>query len=67
MDEDSMNHNNKQASSFYTYYKVLSQENYDLGRNVSKFVKDFIESNSNTQKAAEYIPHQVNFYFLMRE
>ncbi len=50
---------NKEATSYYEYYKILSQVNYDLGRSVEEFTQKFIDENKNISKSAEYIPHQM--------
>ena len=50
---------NKEATSYYEYYKILSQVNYDLGKSVEEFTHKFIEENKNITKSSEYIPHQM--------
>src|SRR5690349_1259249 len=42
----------KEASNFYEFYKILSQENYDLGKSAGDFVRDFISKNKNVEEAA---------------
>ena len=32
---------NKQATSFYEIYKILSQENYSVGKDLSIFINEF--------------------------
>jgi hypothetical protein len=50
---------NKEASNYYEFYRILSQENYDLGKNVSDFIKEFKKLNKNTEEAIIYMPKQM--------
>jgi hypothetical protein len=49
----------KEASNFYEFYKILSQENYDLGRSAGEFIRDFKEKNKSIEVAARNIPKQM--------
>ena len=50
---------NKEATNFYELYKILSQENYELGKSVSDFIENFKEENSDIQESAKLIPRQM--------
>lgn len=51
---------NKEASGYYEIYKILSKENYDVGKNVSIFISDFKISNENIEKSCQNLPKQMN-------
>ena len=50
---------NKEASSYYDFYKILSQENYELGKSVSEFIEEFKKTYSDEAIASKIIPKQV--------
>ena len=41
---------NKQATSFYEIYKILSQENYSVGKDLAIFINEFKIKNENVDK-----------------
>lgn len=50
---------NREASHFYEFYKILSQENYDLGKMVSAFVEEFKIKNKNIETSFKLVPVQM--------
>jgi hypothetical protein len=50
---------NKEASNYYEFYRILSQENYDLGKNVSDFIREFKRQNKNIDDAIRIMPRQM--------
>ena len=51
---------NKEATKYYEIYKILSKENYELGKSVSIFLSDFKIKNENIDKACKELPKQMN-------
>jgi len=51
-----VDYSNREASNFYEFYKILSQENYDLGKSVRDFVEDFRNKYSSIDLAKNLIP-----------
>jgi hypothetical protein len=49
----------KEASHFYEIYKILSQENYDLGRSAGQFIREFKSENQSIDDAVKQIPKQM--------
>jgi len=58
-DNSIVDFSNKEAMNFYELYKILSQENYELGKSVSDFIKNFKEENLNIEEASKNIPKQM--------
>jgi len=58
-DNSIVDFSNKEATNFYELYKILSQENYELGKSVSDFIKNFCEENSNIEKSSKNLPKQM--------
>lgn len=60
-DEDNsiVDFSNKEATNFYELYKILSQENYELGKSVSDFIENFKSENSDIDNASSNIPQQM--------
>ena len=52
---------NKQATSFYEIYKILSQENYSVGKDLAIFIK-----NENIEKSFQKLPEQMKEIINMR-
>ena len=50
---------NKQATSFYEIYKILSQENYSVGKDLSIFINEFKIKNENIEKSYVKLPQQM--------
>jgi len=50
---------NKEASTIYEIYRILSNENYDLGKSVKDFVKNFRAKNSAIDKSYSEVPNQM--------
>ena len=57
---------NQQATSFYEIYKILSQENYDLGKDIAIFVNEFKIKNENIDKSYQRLPEQMKELITMR-
>jgi hypothetical protein len=54
---------NKEASKYYEFNRILSQENYDLGKNISDFIKEFKRQTKNTEEAIRLMPmHMKELY-----
>ncbi len=47
---------NKEASNFYEFYRILSQENYDLGKSVKDFVDDFRKNYKDVEASKVLVP-----------
>lgn len=50
---------NKEASTFYEIYRILSNEKYDLGKSVKEFVTNFKKENSDLQETFDLVPKQM--------
>ena len=50
---------NKQATSFYEIYKILSQENYSVGKDLAIFINEFKIKNENVDKNCNKLPEQM--------
>ena len=57
---------NKQATSFYEIYKILSQENYSVGKDLAIFVNEFKIKNENIEKSYQKLPEQMKEIINMR-
>ena len=57
---------NKQATNFYEIYKILSQENYSVGKDLSIFINEFKIKNENIDKSYPKIPEQMKEIINMR-
>jgi hypothetical protein len=69
IDDDTclVDYTNREASNFYEFYRILAQENYDLGRNVSEFLNEFRKNNDDCKKAAKMIPQQMEDIYRFTE
>lgn len=54
-----IDHSTKEASNYYEIYRLLSQENYELGRSVNEFIYKFKEENKDFTISSECIPKQM--------
>ena len=50
---------NKHASTYYEIYKILSQDNYDVGRTMTSFINEFKIKNEHIEKCYIYLPQQM--------
>ena len=50
---------NKQATSFYEIYRILSQENYSVGKDLAIFINEFKIKNENIEKSYQQLPAQM--------
>ena len=50
---------NKNATNYYEIYKILSQENYDVGRTMTAFINEFRIKNEYIEKNYMRIPEQM--------
>ena len=57
---------NKQATSFYEIYKILSQENYSVGKDLAIFINEFKIKNENIEKSYQKLPEQMKEIINMR-
>ena len=57
---------NKQATSFYEIYKILSQENYSVGKDLAIFISEFKIKNENIEKSYQKLPEQMKEIINMR-
>ena len=57
---------NKQATSFYEIYKILSQENYSVGKDLAIFINEFKIKNENIDKSYQKLPEQMKEIINMR-
>ena len=57
---------NKQATSFYEIYKILSQENYSVGKDLAIFINEFKIKNENIEKSYVKLPEQMKEIINMR-
>ena len=56
---------NKQATSFYEIYKILSQENYSVGKDLAIFINEFKIKNENIEESSKILPKQMKEIILM--
>jgi len=59
VDETVISTQNLESSSFYEFRKILSQENYSIGKKVAEFITDFSASYKNISESAELLPQPV--------
>ena len=57
---------NRQATSFYEIYKILSQENYSVGKDLAIFINEFKIKNENVEKSYQQLPEQMKEIINMR-
>ena len=58
---------NKQAISFYEIYKILSQENFSIGKDLAIFINEFKIKNENIEKSYyQKLPEQMKEIINMR-
>ena len=57
---------NKQATSFYEIYKILSQENYSVGKDLAIFINEFKIKNENVEKSYQQLREQMKEIINMR-
>ena len=50
---------NKHASTYYEIYKILSQDNYDVGRTMTTFINEFKIRNEHIEKNYTRLPEQM--------
>ena len=50
---------NKNATNFYEIYKILSQDNYDVGRTMTAFINEFRIKNEYIEKNYMRLPEQM--------
>jgi len=50
---------NKHATSYYEIYKILSQDNYDVGRTMTSFINEFKIKNEHIEKNYTRLPEQM--------
>ena len=50
---------NKHASTYYEIYKILSQDNYDVGRTMTSFINEFKIKNEHIDKNYTRLPEQM--------
>ena len=50
---------NKHASNYYEIYKILSQDNYDVGRTMTTFINEFKIKNEHIEKSYIHLPQQM--------
>jgi len=62
VDETVISTQNLESSSFYEFRKILSQENYSIGKKVAEFITDFAASYKNIVESAELLPQPVNYF-----
>ena len=50
---------NKHATNYYEIYKILSQDNYDVGRTMTAFINEFKIKNEHIEKNYMRLPEQM--------
>ena len=50
---------NKEAANYYEIYKILTQENYELGKSVTIFINDFKIKNKDIEHNKNLLPDQM--------
>ncbi len=50
---------NKEATNYYEIYKILTQENYELGKSVTIFINDFKIKNKDIEHNKNLLPDQM--------
>ena len=56
---------NKEATNYYEIYKILTQENYELGKSVNIFINEFKIKNKNIEQSSKILPKQMKEIILM--
>ena len=56
---------NKEATNYYEIYKILTQENYELGKSVNIFINEFKIKNENIEESSKILPKQMKEIILM--
>lgn len=56
---------NKEATSFYEIYRIISRENYELGKSISIFVNEFKIQNEKIESASILLPEQMKLTLLL--
>jgi len=56
---------NKEATNYYEIYKILTQENYELGKSVNIFINEFKIKNENIEQSSKILPKQMKEIILM--
>lgn len=64
-DETVISTQNLESSSFYEFRKILSQENYSIGKKVAEFIADFAASYKNIVESAELLPQPMESVYLL--
>lgn len=60
VDETLISTQNLESSSFYEFRKILSAEQYSIGKKVAGFVTDFMANYKCPLESAELLPQPVN-------
>jgi hypothetical protein len=50
---------NKEATNFYEFYRILSQDNYELGKSVRDFIDNFKQKYKNINESYQSMPNQM--------
>ena len=50
---------NKEATNYYEIYKILTQENYELGKSITIFINDFKIKNKDIEQNKKLLPKQM--------
>jgi hypothetical protein len=64
--EDSgISNNNMESYSVYEFHKLLSSDQYTLGKKMADFVRDFLANYKNIEESAELLPQPIESVYLM--
>lgn len=56
-----MSPQNLESYSFYEFRKILSSDQYAIGKKVAEFLRDFFETYGDIAEAAQLLPQPVEF------
>ncbi|MCQ2815626.1 MAG: VPS9 domain-containing protein [archaeon] len=56
---------NKEASNYYEIYKIISQENYELGKSISIFINEFKMQNEKVETSSFLLPEQMKLTIML--
>ena len=62
-ERDEISSENLAGYSNYEFRKILSSDQYTVGKKIADFIKDFVSNYRSIKESAEMLPQPVNFNF----
>jgi len=63
--EDFISIQNLESASFYEFRKILSSENYSIGKKVAEFLEDFAANYKSVSESADLLPQPMESVYLL--